>query len=77
VAKPAGRLGPTTPRKDKTEPEEAEAVHSSDDALRFNPFHRLKLRQNIHAETKQARDITLKRDVFGREFLATFGLLYT
>jgi len=39
--------------KEKDQPEEAEAVQSSDGALRFNPVHRLKPRQNLRAEEKQ------------------------
>ena len=58
MAKPAGRFGADDAWKDKDEPEEAEAVQSGDDAVRFKPFHRLKSGQNIHAEAEQARDIT-------------------
>ncbi len=43
--------------KNKNKPEEAKAMDSSDDTLRFKPFHRPKPGQNIHAEAEQARDI--------------------
>ena len=33
----SGQIGADDARKNKDEPEEAEAVHSSDDAMRFNP----------------------------------------
>ena len=43
--------------KNKNQPEEAEAVQSSDDTLRFEPVHRPEPGQDVRAEAKQARDI--------------------
>jgi hypothetical protein len=48
----SGQIRADHARKDKDEPEEAEAVQSSDSALRFNPVHRLEPGKNVHAEAK-------------------------
>jgi hypothetical protein len=53
-----GQVGADDAWKDKDESEEAEAVQSSDHALRFKPAHLSEPGQNIHVEAKQARDIT-------------------
>jgi hypothetical protein len=44
--------------KDKDEPEEPEAVESSDGAVRCDPVHRLEPGHDVHAEAKQPHDIT-------------------
>src|SRR5262249_326567 len=44
-------------RKDCDEPEESEAVQSSDGGLGFDPVHRLEPWQDVGAKAKQARDI--------------------
>src|SRR5213082_1461244 len=38
--------------------EKAEAVQSCDGTLRFQRLHRLKLRQDIHTEAEQPREVT-------------------
>jgi hypothetical protein len=53
-----GQIGAHYAWKDKDEPEEAEAMQSSDGALRFDVAHRLEPRQDIGTEAKQPRDIT-------------------
>src|SRR6266568_1344178 len=51
-----GQIGAYDARKDEDEPEEAEAVQSSDGALRCDPVHRPEPRQTVCAEAKQPRD---------------------
>jgi hypothetical protein len=51
------QIGADNAWKDKDKPEEAEAVQSGDGAVRIDPVPRLELRQDVHAEAKQPRDI--------------------
>jgi hypothetical protein len=51
-------MGSDKARKKKDEPEEAEAVQSRDEPVRFKPVQRFEPGHYIHAEAKQARDIT-------------------
>ena len=53
-----GQMGANDAWKDKDQPEEAEAMQSSDGPLRFQPVHRPESGQDVRAEAKQPRDIT-------------------
>ena len=68
----SGQVGADDARKDKDEPEEAKAVQSRDNAVRFDSAHRPELGQDVHARSKAATRHNLKRDVVGRCLPATF-----
>src|ERR1700688_3773053 len=64
----SGNIGTNHARKDKDEPEETEAVQSSDGALRFKPVHRPESGHDVHAEAKKPSNIP-KNEMHKEEIL--------
>jgi hypothetical protein len=54
----SGQIGADDAGKDEDQPEEAEAVQSSDGALRFDQIHRREPGPDVRAEAEQPRDVT-------------------
>ena len=72
----SGQIGADDAWKDEDEPEEAEAVQSSDGAVCRDPVHRPEPRQTVCAEAKQPRDVAEDEMYLEQDFRGHFCLLW-